>query len=75
RKVFETISDNAANAGVVMGGRAVRPGDIDLRRVPAILYRHGVIEDSGVSAGGLHHPAQGVAWLGNKLAAYGVSLE
>ncbi|POA66169.1 MULTISPECIES: 2-oxo-hept-4-ene-1,7-dioate hydratase [Pseudomonas] len=75
RKVFDTISDNAANAGVVMGGRAVRPGDIDLRKVPAVLYRNGVIEESGVSAAVLNHPAKGVAWLANKLAAYDVDLE
>jgi len=75
RKVFDTISDNAANAGVVMGGRAVKPTDIDLRRVPAILYRNGVIEESGVSAAVLNHPAKGVAWLANKLFAYGVGLE
>ncbi|AZD22686.1 2-oxo-hept-4-ene-1,7-dioate hydratase [Pseudomonas chlororaphis] len=75
RKVFDTISDNAANAGVVMGGRAVRPNDIDLRKVPAVLYRNGVIEESGVSAAVLNHPAKGVAWLANKLAAYDVGLE
>jgi len=75
RKVFDTISDNAANAGVVMGGRAIRPTDIDLRRVPAILYRNSVIEESGVSAAVLNHPAKGVAWLANKLAAYDVGLE
>lgn len=75
RKVFDTISDNAANAGIVLGGRAIRPHDVDLRRVPAILYRNGVIEESGVSAAVLNHPAKGVAWLANKLAPYGVSLE
>jgi 2-oxo-hept-3-ene-1,7-dioate hydratase len=75
RKVFDTISDNAANAGVVMGGRAVRPNAIDLRKVPAVLYRNGVIEESGVSAAVLNHPAKGVAWLANKLAPYDVGLE
>ena len=75
RKVFDTISDNAANAGVVMGGRAVLPTEIDLRRVPAILYRNGVIEETGVSAAVLNHPAKGVAWLANKLAPYDVTLE
>lgn len=75
RKVFDTISDNAANAGVVMGGRAVRPTKIDLRKVPAVLYRNGVIEESGVSAAVLNHPAKGVAWLANKLAPYDVTLE
>nr|WP_314558073.1 2-oxo-hepta-3-ene-1,7-dioic acid hydratase [uncultured Pseudomonas sp.] len=75
RKVFDTISDNAANAGVVLGGKAVRPHDLDLRRVPAILYRNGVIEESGVSAAVLNHPAKGVAWLANKLAAHDVTLK
>lgn len=75
RKVFDTISDNAANAGVVMGGRAVRPTEIDLRKVPAVLYRNGVIEESGVSAAVLNHPAKGVAWLANKLAPYDVPLQ
>src|SRR3989344_397914 len=72
---FDTISDNAANAGVVMGGRAVRPTEIDLRKVPAVLYRNGVIEESGVSAAVLNHPAKGVAWLANKLAPYDVTLQ
>lgn len=75
RKVFDTISDNAANAGVVMGGRPIRPMDLDLRRVSAILYRNGVIEESGVAAAVLNHPAKGVAWLANRLAPYDVGLE
>ncbi|HVO17423.1 MAG TPA: 2-oxo-hepta-3-ene-1,7-dioic acid hydratase, partial [Alphaproteobacteria bacterium] len=41
RKVFDTISDNAANAGLVMGGRPVRPLDVDLRWVAAVCYRNG----------------------------------
>ena len=75
RKVFDTISDNAANAGVVMGGRPIRPMDLDLRRVSAMLYRNGVIEESGVAAAVLNHPAKGVAWLANRLAPYDVGLE
>ncbi len=75
RKVFDTISDNAANAGVVMGGRPIRPTDLDLRKVSAVLYRNGVIEESGVSAAVLNHPAKGVAWLANKLHPHGVTLQ
>lgn len=75
RKVFDTISDNAANGGVVMGGNPVRPTDVDLRRVSAVLYRNGVIEESGVSAAVLNHPAKGVAWLANKLHPHGITLE
>jgi 2-oxo-hept-3-ene-1,7-dioate hydratase len=75
RKVFDTISDNAANAGLVMGGRPIRPLDVDLRWVAAVCYRNGVIEESGVAAAVLNHPANGVAWLANKLAPHGVALE
>jgi 2-oxo-hept-3-ene-1,7-dioate hydratase len=75
RKVFDTISDNAANAGIVLGGRPVKPDAIDLRWVSALLYRNGVIEDSGVAAAVLNHPANGPAWLANKLAVAGEILE
>lgn len=75
RKVFDTISDNAANAGVVMGGRPIRPSELDLRWVSALMYRNGVIEESGVAAAVLNHPANGVAWLANKLAPFDVSLK
>ncbi|WP_287882266.1 2-oxo-hept-4-ene-1,7-dioate hydratase [Aquitalea sp.] len=75
RKVFDTISDNAANAGVVMGGRPVKPSELDLRWVSALMYRNGVIEESGVAAAVLNHPANGVAWLANKLAPFDVSLK
>ncbi|MGH7782099.1 MAG: 2-oxo-hept-4-ene-1,7-dioate hydratase [Candidatus Binataceae bacterium] len=75
RKVFDTISDNAACAGIVIGGRPVRPLDIDLRWAAAVLYRNGELEESGVAAAVLNHPANGVAWLANKLAAHGVTLK
>lgn len=75
RKVMDTISDNAANAGIVLGGRPVKPLDLDLRWVSALLYRNGVIEESGVAAAVLNHPANGVAWLANKFAPYNVTLQ
>jgi len=75
RKVFDTIADNAANAGVVLGGRPVRIGEFDLRWVGAIMSRNAVIEETGIAAGVLNHPANGVVWLANKLAKHGVALE
>ncbi len=75
RKVFDTIADNAANAGIITGGRPVKPDAVDLRWVSALLYRNGVIEESGVAAAVLNHPATGVAWLANKLAPWGEFLE
>jgi len=70
RKVFDTISDFAANAGIVLGGRPVRPDAVDLRWVGAMLFKNGVIEETGLAAGVLNHPATGVAWLANKIAPH-----
>lgn len=74
RKVFDTISDNAAGAGLVVGGQSI-PGTTDLRWVSALIHRNGVIEDSGVAAAVLGHPALGVAWLANKLSQWDEALE
>ncbi len=75
RKVFDTISDFAANAGIVLGGRPVRPDAVDLRWVGAMLFKNGVIEETGLAAAVLGHPATGVAWLANKIAPYDESLQ
>jgi len=75
RKVVDTIADNAANAGVITGGRPVKPDALDLRWVGALLYKNGVIEESGLAAAVLNHPAAGVAWLANRLAPWDESLE
>uniref|UniRef100_UPI0025D7E74C 2-oxo-hept-4-ene-1,7-dioate hydratase n=1 Tax=Neptunomonas sp. TaxID=1971898 RepID=UPI0025D7E74C len=56
RKVLDTISDNAANAGIILGGRPVKPMDIDLRWAGALLYLNGQIEETGIAAGVLGHP-------------------
>src|SRR5579883_936823 len=75
RKIFDTVADNGAAAGIVVGGRPVAPLEIDLRWVGGIMYRNAEIEETGVAAGVLGHPALGVAWLANKLGAHGVTLE
>jgi 2-oxo-hept-3-ene-1,7-dioate hydratase len=74
RKVIDTISDNAANAALVLGGRPFRPQDADLRWIGALLFRNGQIEETGVAAGVLNHPANGVAWLANRLSPHGEHL-
>jgi 2-oxo-hept-3-ene-1,7-dioate hydratase len=75
RKIFDTIADNAANAGIVLGGRPLRPLDADLRWIGALCYRNGQLEETGLAAGVLNHPATSVAWLANKIAANGLALE
>jgi 2-oxo-hept-3-ene-1,7-dioate hydratase len=75
RKIFDTIADNAANAGIVLGGRALRPLEADLRWIGALCYRNGQLEETGLAAGVLNHPATSVAWLANKIAPFGLALE
>lgn len=75
RKVVDTIADNAANCGIVIGGRPFRPQEADLRWVAAICSKNGVVEETGVAAGVLNNPANGIVWLANRLASRGVALE
>jgi len=75
RKIFDTVADNGAAAGLIVGGRAVGPMDVDLRWVSALLYRNADIEESGVAAGVLGHPAMAIAWLANKVGRFDDTLE
>jgi len=63
RAITDTIADNAASGGMVVGGRTIRPMDVDIRWVGATLSKNGIIEESGVSAAIMGHPAAGIAWL------------
>lgn len=74
RQIVDTIADNAAFGAIVLGGRTIRPFDVDIRWVGATLSQNGVIEESGVSAAVMGHPAAGLAWLVNKLAPLGDGL-
>lgn len=75
RKITDTVADNGAAAGICMGGRPVGPMDVDLRWVGGIMYKNSEIEETGLAAGVLGHPALGVAWLANKLGQHGIALE
>lgn len=75
RQFVDTLADNASSAGVITGGRPVRPMDVDLRWLGAVLSKNAMIEESGMSAAVLGHPAAGIAWLANRLGQRGTSLE
>jgi len=79
RKVYDTISDNAANAGIVIGA-----GDPAFKADPrstnrpwcgAVLRQNGAVEETGLAAGVQGDPAIGIAWLANKLAPWGETLQ
>lgn len=71
RNVCDTIADNAANAGIVLGGEKIGPRDTDLRWIGAIVMRNDEVEETGLGGGVLNHPAEGIVWLVRRLAEYG----
>jgi len=74
RTIVDTIADNAADAGIVVGDRRFGTRELDLPWVCAVLRRNGVVEESGVAAAVLDHPANGIVWLAARLARHGVGL-
>ena len=75
RNVFDTISDNAANAGIVLGAERHAVDAFDLRWVGALTFRNGEIEETGLGAGVLNDPVESVVWLARRMAQYGQSIE
>ena len=74
RAIFDTIADNAANAGIVLGDKPAGPREVDLRWMGAIVARNGEVEETGLGAGVLDHPAMGIAWLARRLDQYGMAI-
>jgi 2-oxo-hept-3-ene-1,7-dioate hydratase len=75
RTVFDTIADNAANAGIICGTKHTVLKGIDLRWVGAIMKRNGMVEETGLAAGVMDDPMLGIVWLARRLAPYGIGLE
>ncbi|GAA6152893.1 2-oxo-hept-4-ene-1,7-dioate hydratase [Pseudoteredinibacter isoporae] len=75
RTVRDTIADNAGNAGIIMGGRPIKPDATDLRWCGGMLYLNGLLEETGLAAAVLNHPANGVSWVAKRFAPHGVSLK
>ncbi|MEM9623215.1 MAG: 2-oxo-hept-4-ene-1,7-dioate hydratase [Pseudomonadota bacterium] len=75
RKVFDTIADNAANAGYILGAEQIDPRETDLRYAGALLYVDDVVEESGLGGAVMEHPAHGIRWVCKRFAPHGIGLE
>jgi len=75
RTIVDTVADNAANAGLVLGAERHPPQAFDLARVGAVVTRDGGVEETGLGAGVLGDPAMGLVWLVRRLARYGQGLK
>ncbi|EKF22165.1 fumarylacetoacetate (FAA) hydrolase family protein [Mycolicibacterium hassiacum DSM 44199] len=74
-KLCDTIADNASSAGWVLGEARVKPGDIDIRNIDAVLTRNGEVVAKGRSDAVLGNPVTAVAWLARKVEGFGVRLK
>lgn len=75
RKIFDTIADNAANAGIVLGHERHKVDDFDLRWVGAIVTNNGEVEETGLGAGVLNDPVESVVWLAKRMSQYGQQIK
>jgi 2-oxo-hept-3-ene-1,7-dioate hydratase len=75
RIITDTISDNAANAGLVLGDQQHSIAAHDLRWVGAIVSRNHAVEETGLGAGVLNDPVTSVLWLAQRMAQYGQQIE
>ncbi|MGA9872888.1 MAG: 2-keto-4-pentenoate hydratase [Rhodococcus sp. (in: high G+C Gram-positive bacteria)] len=71
----DTIADNASSAGFVLGKQRVRPTEIDLLTIDAVLWRNGDVAAEGRSDAVLGNPVTAVSWLARKVAGFGVRLK
>ena len=75
RKIVDTVSDNAANAGIVLGEARHDPGEVDLRWTGAIVKKNDEVEATGLGAGVLDDPVTGLVWLARRMGQYGQRIE
>ncbi len=72
--LVDTIADAASCGFVVVGGNPRKLTELDVRRIGGVLYKNGEVEESGVGAAVMGNPINAIAWLGNKLHEFGVTL-
>ncbi|MEM9012681.1 MAG: 2-oxo-hept-4-ene-1,7-dioate hydratase [Pseudomonadota bacterium] len=74
RQIVDTVADNAANGGLVLGPERHRPADVDLPWVGAVVRRNDMVEETGLGAGVLGDPVESVVWLARRLHRYGSTI-
>ncbi|MBE9637207.1 2-oxo-hepta-3-ene-1,7-dioic acid hydratase [Salipiger pacificus] len=75
RRIFDTVADNAANAGIVLGAERHAPESLDLRWVGAIVTRDAEVVATGLGAAVLNDPVTSLVWLARRMGQYGQRIE
>jgi 2-oxo-hept-3-ene-1,7-dioate hydratase len=75
RVIFDTVADNAANAGIVLGPQRHGPEDFDLPWTGAIVRKDEQVVATGLGAAVLDDPVMGIVWLARRMHQYGQRIE
>ncbi|MGO4852156.1 2-oxo-hept-4-ene-1,7-dioate hydratase [Phaeovulum sp. W22_SRMD_FR3] len=75
RRISDTVADNAANGGIVLGRQRHAPEAFDLRWVGAIVRKNDEVVATGLGAAVLDDPVMGIVWLGRRMSQYGQRIE
>lgn len=70
----DTIADNASTGRYVLGEARLRPGDLDLAGVALRFFKNEELLEEGLGRAVMGNPCIAVAWLANRLWAYGSGL-
>ena len=72
--IVDTIADNGASAGFVLGPGARSPAEVDLAACGMALFKNGEVASRGTGSDCLGHPLNAALWLARSLAAAGAPL-
>jgi len=75
RAAIDVVADGGGAAGFVVSSQRMRPGDVDLSRMGAVLYQNDEPEDSGMFPLILRRPELSLVWLAGALAERGRAIE
>lgn len=75
RRIVDTVSDNAANAGIVLGETRSAIDAFDLRWVGAVVQKDAEVVTTGLGAAVLNDPVSGLVWLARRMGQYGQRIE
>jgi 2-keto-4-pentenoate hydratase len=74
-KLQDTVADNGSSSRLLLGAARIDPNDVALDNLATDLEVDGRVVESGNTNAILDHPGNGVVWLANAVAKFGVVFE
>ena len=74
-RLQDTVADNGSSARVVLGAFKADPNALELDNLETELELDGVVRETGNTSAILGHPANGIAWLANRISEFGLTLD